>query len=618
MPQPLGSVHSPDWKFWRSAIANGHAAFLVGAGVSADAPSLLPLAAGLIEHLVAPALSALTLRPSTSKRVLGAITRLRPEVVADVFLEHLGVGSLSPLNSVLRAEPNGWHHLLAFAIARGCNVITPNFDVLIEEACDRQAIRFRRIARSSEAKTLLPCSDAPQHLLLKIHGSLPDTASTADLSSLALALQQVGTGLRKPMADLLQAAIADRPLIVVGYAGRDDFDIVPALRQMPHAAPTLWIAHDPARRDLRPLGDSEKTWHPAAAARHCCGLWTGPTQIVRGRTASARALLASGPVRNGRQPGRAHVPGVLSHQRSNVVRLTQALVYSLIECRATALALEVIDQIVAQDASGPHSAAILLRDKAVVLEKDGRDLEAAERVADQAVQYAALDQRRRPAVLALALDQRGVIARRRGQHAKAERLYALGLRTLPTKRPKWLHMQIRAHRAVALDYLKRHSLALREHQAVARYERGRGDLRGLVKTLNNIGIVYESLDKVTLAIQYFSDSIARKKQLGDSRGIAQSLHNLGRLHFRRRRFDEAFDAFTESLRLRKGIGRDRHGVAQSLIALARVALKRRQLRDARAFAVEAHRVMLKARDSRGIAMAQDVIRELRQAALRTR
>ena len=98
-------------------------------------------------------------------------------------------------------------------------------------------------------------------------------------------------------------------------------------------------------------------------------------------------------------------------------------------------------------------------------------------------------------------------------------------------------MQIRSHRAVALEYLDRRADALREHRRVASYEQRTGDLRGYAKSLNNIGIVHMNQGQWKPAIAALEQSCALKRELGDPRGIAQSLHNLGKLHFLREDYD---------------------------------------------------------------------------------
>ncbi len=83
-------------------------------------------------------------------------------------------------------------------------------------------------------------------------------------------------------------------------------------------------------------------------------------------------------------------------------------------------------------------------------------------------------------------------------------------------------MQIRSHRAVALEYLDRRAEALREHRRVAEYEKRTGDLRGFAKSLNNIGIVYMNQKQWKPAIAAaLEQSCTLKRDLGDFRGIAK-------------------------------------------------------------------------------------------------
>ena len=597
---------SIDWTFWRGAVARGDVTFLVGAGISSDGPSGLPLAAGLVRQLVTPLTEGVDLPSKLIQEILDAVSGLRPELLADVLLQQAGRTSLRPLDAILRSRPNAWHHFLAVAMGRGCNVVTPNFDILIEQACRQRRITFKQVVTRTETRSLAARQTAAR-TLFKVHGSLSDKSS--ELTPLMLALQQVGAGLRRSAFDALRLLTRDRPIVIVGYAGRDDFDLVPALRRVDRSAPALWIAHDDC--SLRLLQGSDDSWAPGVAARHCCETWPN-AQIVRGRSRVVLRALGAVPRQGVERARRPPVRPTVARGRSiPPVKKLQALVYALIECRATSLAAAVVDDALRGKHLAQKAVVMLMRDKAVVLEKEGADFKAAQRAADAAVRLAKRLGHSR--ALALALDERGVIARRRGQHKNADKFYRAALRALRGRRPAWLYMQIRAHHGVALDYLKQYRAALREHLAVAAFERRRADLRGLVMSLNNIGIVYESLDRPDQAIDYFNQSIAIKTHLGDFRGIAQSLHNIGRLQYRRKRYDQALDAFSESLRLRIGIAKDHHGAAQSHVALGRVAQKQGRFEDAERWASQAHLAMLKMRDSRGIEMAQTLLRELRSA-----
>jgi tetratricopeptide (TPR) repeat protein len=171
-------------------------------------------------------------------------------------------------------------------------------------------------------------------------------------------------------------------------------------------------------------------------------------------------------------------------------------------------------------------------------------------------------------------------------------------------------VQIRSHRAIALDYLKRRGAALREHRAVALYERKTGDLRGYAKSLNNIGLVHMSDRRWGAALRCFTASCSLKEQLGDARGIAQSLHNAGKTYYLKGDLRSAEESFLASLRLRIGSARDKHGAAQSYVALATTALDSGRRADARHYATLALKAHRSYGDARGEAQAQATIRNL--------
>jgi len=272
-----------------------------------------------------------------------------------------------------------------------------------------------------------------------------------------------------------------------------------------------------------------------------------------------------------------------------------------------ARAFEVAAQVFQHTTKARTSPRILIA-RAVVLEKYGTDLRAAAAVARKARTVS----KNGPAdIRALVLDQSGVIARRRGLHRLALGFYDQALKIArPPNFPEWLLMQIRSHRAVALEYLDRRADALREHRRVASYEQRTGDLRGYAKSLNNIGIVHMNQRQWKPAIAALEQSCALKRDLGDLRGIAQSLHNLGKLHFLLEDYASAESAFLESLRLRLGRARDDHGAAQSYVALAYVALKAGKLEGAERYATLALKAHVACGDQRGVTQAKGLLRTM--------
>lgn len=587
-----------DQAYWRGVIRRGEATFFVGAGVSAPPPSSLPLATGLVASLIAPVLEPLMLPAGLARSVVRRLVRLRPEVITDVLLEHLGTDAARPLLRALNGEPNAWHGLLAAALGTGCCVVTTNFDTLIEKAGDAFGVRCHTLVGSPLDEVVAATS-----ILFKIHGSLGGGSAAEALSSVALAVRQVGRGLSIRQTRLLRALIEHRPLIVLGYSGRDDFDILPALLNIRRTAPGLWVVHE---RDapLRPLAGQSRRRADARPVVACAQAWPGALDLLVGETSQLLDLL---PPRRGfghsRRRFRTDDAPAADTWLPDRDAAAVAVLYALVEARAFDLATRLF-----QHAATPRASSRILVARAVVLEKYGTDLRAA---ADAARKARSASKAEPADTRALVLDQSGVIARRRGLYRLALRFYDQALRIgKSSKCPEWLRMQIRSHRAVALEYLDRGGEALREHRRVAAYEKRTGDLRGLAKSLNNIGIVHMNQHQWKPAIAALEQSCALKRDLGDHRGLGQSLHNLGKLHFLRGAYATAENAFLESLRIRLGRGRDKHGAAQSYVALAHVALKAGKLEDAERYATRALGAHTAFGDQRGITQARGLIRAL--------
>jgi tetratricopeptide (TPR) repeat protein len=152
-----------------------------------------------------------------------------------------------------------------------------------------------------------------------------------------------------------------------------------------------------------------------------------------------------------------------------------AIAYSLVECRTFELAFRLFKQVTSANRLSPLAKARLLLVHAVALERRGTDLRAAQTLATEAVRSATQAGSVRTRILAL--DESGVIARRQGKYKAALSFYDCALKLARTTRcPTWLVMQIRSNRAIALEYLKRRTAALREYHVVASYEMAIGDL----------------------------------------------------------------------------------------------------------------------------------------------
>lgn len=212
------------WNELHSAIQNGRATILCGAGVSYDAPSNLPLAASLMEIV----------RDALLGRIAGNVRqiKMRPEAFFEIICRTAPDHFYRYLEDLLSGgQPNRNHEFLAACLKRGCPIITTNFDRLIERASDQRHIQFKMTTGQFDLSR-------PAAALLKVHGTIENR------HSLAVTIDHVGAALDRQRLRTLHALTAGRQILALGYSGLDQFDIIPALASSQHSS-VLWITHDP-------------------------------------------------------------------------------------------------------------------------------------------------------------------------------------------------------------------------------------------------------------------------------------------------------------------------------------------------------------------------------------
>jgi SIR2-like domain len=213
---------------------------LTGAGISADAG--VPLAVPLLENLLDNLTSSASSRPEVelARRLCRISTpaerRVRFEVAMEWIIELYDPDDelLSFLDSF--DAPDQLHERIAVAAVRGATVMTVNFDDLLEQAV-RRAGSEPYTVNVHRTGLRLPTRAVP---VFKLHGtrrkwtgdrseaatSLDAPAITGrDVSRLSPRLRLNEVAMR-----WLSKAVDGRDLIIVGYSGSDDLDIVPALR----------------------------------------------------------------------------------------------------------------------------------------------------------------------------------------------------------------------------------------------------------------------------------------------------------------------------------------------------------------------------------------------------
>ena len=197
---------------------------LIGAGVSRNPPTCLPVVSEILHTLVEEL--ALRCGISLDCGTAGAVCRrVRWEVATHLLLRALG-GSSDAVEKLYvalfsTAQTNSIHEALAQQLRHGCTLVTTNFDRCIEVAAESSHIGHKVLIPRTRAKL----SGNGEARILKVHGCLSQPRT------IIASVEQAGAGLagKGKVIDSFVEAVRSNSLVMIGYGGRDDFDINPIL-----------------------------------------------------------------------------------------------------------------------------------------------------------------------------------------------------------------------------------------------------------------------------------------------------------------------------------------------------------------------------------------------------
>ncbi|MHC3130037.1 MAG: SIR2 family protein [Candidatus Bathyarchaeota archaeon] len=219
----------------------GELNFFVGAGISKNEPSCLPL----WNELVRTTLQAL-IGKSEFEILEKHLPQLRSEVLTQLLEEQLGDLAYTPLEIALGSKTwNRLHLFLAWAmIYHNASVLTPNLDVLIETAAkDRFDPSFKPLVNKKEYQSW----SREQGGLLKQHGTIEDH------KSIRAAVNVVAKGLPEWIREAVNDALESPYLVVLGYRGADEFDINRILFRQRPSTKLFWIFHKGSKDEYTDL-----------------------------------------------------------------------------------------------------------------------------------------------------------------------------------------------------------------------------------------------------------------------------------------------------------------------------------------------------------------------------
>ncbi len=226
--------------------------FLIGAGCSVDAPSNVPDSNKIKRELI---------KNFCAESEIENILKIE-----DLGLDHLLsiiCNSLDEDHKIfdffgLFDQPNLQHFFLADLIKEGHLVMTTNFDFLIEGALSKLNIPYKEIIPVITEEDFVIYSNPTELLergykaIYKIHGTPKNVITGEDTrDSVIKTIKTLGSGkIKKSLfqiepfkRELLDNICEGRSLVIMGYSGVNDSDIIPTLRVLKNLKKIIWINH---------------------------------------------------------------------------------------------------------------------------------------------------------------------------------------------------------------------------------------------------------------------------------------------------------------------------------------------------------------------------------------
>ena len=225
--------------------------FFCGAGISFNEPSKLPGAITLKNGLVKSMLGSLEfLRINVDFQYIKNKLDASPlELLLDALVTPFGRGTLKYLNVLDSLNYNLNHYYLANLANQNnnFNIITLNFDVLIEQALDEFDLNYKVICPLSSNLKRITNKNDTKILLVKPHGSfdLPNCEGNR-LKNISTTVSEIRDKPDDRTLEVFRKVLTKTPkILIAGYNG-EDWDILPILSILKEEIEDIqvyWVKH---------------------------------------------------------------------------------------------------------------------------------------------------------------------------------------------------------------------------------------------------------------------------------------------------------------------------------------------------------------------------------------
>ena len=504
--------------------------FLVGAGSSVDAPSCLPAGRTMMDAIIRHICSKSEIEKIISIQELRFEALI--EVCRDQFDKELKIIDYYGYCD----QPNLQHFFFAEMITKGHFVLTTNFDCLIEHALLQSEIPKDEIIPVI-TKADFEKYDNPHDVFIqgkktvyKIHGSTKNVIiqeSTKD--SLVATIQAFGSNkeglnifqVQPFQRNLFNNISKGRSLVIMGYSGSDDFDVVPTLKVLSDIKNLIWINYVPND------GGKEKIYEITPDMNDI------PDKVNQIIVDIVRA-------KNAEHVYRVDV---------NTTRLIKQLLITHPDVSTASHTINPHEWLTNNIKSPSEIMKIAISNKIYF---DFDMYEDSMRCLKLMLQMAETNENEK--WKSTALGYIGLIYHRQGNSPEANKRYEQALKideqlgNLSGKATRLNNI------GLIYDRQGNYPEALTRLGQTLKIEEQLGDLSGKASSLSNIGLIYKDQGNYPEALKRFEQGLKIDEQLGDLSGRAIKLGNIGLIYKYQGNYPEALKCYEQGFKIAENLG----------------------------------------------------------------
>lgn len=563
--------------------------FLVGSGVSLDPPSCLPTGFQFTEKLLEKLIpkeehqAVFELMNPEREGMQGAGDFLRFEQLIG-YLHEEWDPDLTILAYFEKCNsPNDNHFILAHMLMQGCAVFTTNFDNLLEHALLKSNIRKKDIFPVINREEWEGISSNKGFHIYKLHGSITNIINDQDTrASVKATIKQIAHSeckifrLEAWKHTIFNNFLQEYDLVILGYSGVDDFDILPSIWSISSSRRLLWIRHssncEPSHAQIEVINiNNTPSSHSDRISRNLLefGMHSTrqPSSIIQIKVHAGKFLKWLSQKYGIVIPLQGSYPSCSKSDYSlgKFQNFTKAKQWFLtgyifgqhdIHFKSEMAFMRALDY--AREANDKCFTGRCFCALGDLLSKQGRS-KAAQMIFFNALSI--FDELKDKRNKSIALNGIATIFHDEGNIERATEYYQKALEI--AEQEKSLEDMAAYLNNIGLLYFdqKRFDLAMVSLQKALGIDRQMGDLYGQALRLNNIGLIHYAIDQLLsygqkpfeTSKKYFQETLQIQEQLGHLYEQAKCLINLGGILDYQNLSEEALEYYEASLKIARSI-----------------------------------------------------------------